>query len=100
MKNYPKTPPVLFTAQDWDNLLADDRFAERAKRDLETIRDLDDDKVTRCIQVADPDDPNSKDIIELIDNPAPTYRRGTGCKTRAEMTTRFKPKPTEMVIEK
>ena len=71
MKGYPKH---INTTQDFTNLLADNKFKEKALTELGRIYNADDAKATIATTLIDPDDEEKGWNIEEIDNPMPEWK--------------------------
>jgi len=71
MKGFPKT---IKTTQDFTNLLADDRFKEKALAELKRIYNVDDLKATKATTLIDPDDEEKGYNTEEINNPMPEWK--------------------------
>lgn len=61
--------------QDFENLLADEKFKEAALEELQTLQDFDDRTATRATKPLNPDDPNSDFETEEIENPFPLHKQ-------------------------
>jgi len=69
MIGYPKR---VATKKDFENLLSMPEFADRAKKDLEKLRDYDDAKAIRVVSGSE----ETEDLItEEIDNPMPIWKQ-------------------------
>ena len=71
MKGFPKT---IKTTQDFTNLLADDRFKEKALAELKRIYTVDDLKATKATTLIDLDDEEKGYNTEEINNPMPEWK--------------------------
>lgn len=79
MQGYPKR---IAGTQDIINLLADERFKEKARADLDRIAAVDDDNAVKVISGSE----ETGDLVtEQIINPRPLWKR-LGFKTKAELT--------------
>lgn len=66
---------MITTKQDFENLLNLENSKKTAQEELQTLQDFDDRTVTRTIEAADPEDPESKDVVEEIENPHPLHKQ-------------------------
>ena len=82
MKGYPS---YFATKEDYENIMRDfPQWQDRIKKELQALKAIKDDKVTRAVRQIDPNDPESEWITEKIDNPFPVHKQ-KGFKTKEDL---------------
>lgn len=82
MNDYPK---YFATKEDYKNIVRDfPEWQNRVKEELNALKAINDDKVTRAPTLIDPDNPNSEWITEEISNPF-SVRKQKGFKNKQEI---------------
>ena len=83
MKGYPSH---FATKEDYENIIRDfPEWRGRVKKELQALKAIKDDEVTRAIALINPDDPESDWITEKIPNPSPIHKQ-KGFKTKKDLT--------------
>ena len=83
IKGYPK---FVATKQDFKNLLAMPQFRAQALKDLQKIRDTNDDEVDVCTTIKNPEAPKNEQVWNTEKQPAPfPLWKQKGFKSRKEL---------------
>jgi hypothetical protein len=78
-------PAHINTAQDFKNLLKMPEYRKQAKAELEILKQVKDDKITKATTQIDPTDPESEWNTIEVTNPNPKWKR-MKFKSKKELT--------------